>query len=350
MNQKEAKRQQIHTLQKQLASMEREIEQLYAQRKNLVLESEHLLMELLNETAVEPMQSEAYLSDLDQIMLTEAELPARAKVACQGVEGSYSNQAAEQFFADPEIYYYAYFDDVFQAVEDGSVDYGVLPIENSTAGSVAQVYDLMRRHNFYIIKDTKVVVSHNLLTAGPTNMEELTDVYSHVQALDQCMKLRESNRQITFHEYANTAMAAKFVADANNPHYAAIASGKCAQLYNMHVLQSDVQDISGNATRFICISKKPGFSKTANKISLCFTIPHKPGSLYHILHKFAMNNLNLCKLESRPYPEKKFEYMFYLDIEGKSTDYQVRWLLNDLNNQLEYFKFLGNYDEVVPSM
>ena len=122
MNQKEAKRQQIHTMQKQLASMEREIEQLYAQRKNLVLESEHLLMELLNETAVEPMQSEAYLSDLDQIMLTEAELPARAKVACQGVEGSYSNQAAEQFFADPEIHYYAYFDDVFQAVEDGSVD------------------------------------------------------------------------------------------------------------------------------------------------------------------------------------------------------------------------------------
>lgn len=347
MNQKEAQRTQIHNLQKQIAAMEREIEQLYAERKNLVLESEHLLMELLETKETQPMNSASYLSELDTIMMAQAEFPTHAKVACQGVEGAYSNQAAEQFFDAPEIQYYGQFDEIFQAVEDGRVDYGVLPIENSTAGSVAQVYDLMRRHNFYIIKDTQVVVRHNLLTAGDTPMEEITDVFSHVQALDQCMKLREANPQITFHEYANTAMAAKFVAEEKNPHYAALASEKCAQLYGMQILQPDVQDVNGNTTRFICISKKPGFCPSANRISLCFTVPHKPGSLYHILHKFALNNLNLCKLESRPYPEKKFEYMFYLDIEGKSTEYQVRWLLNDLNNQLEYFKFLGNYDEKI---
>lgn len=347
MEQKQMQRAQIHNLQKQIAAMEREIEQLYAERKTLVLESEQLIMELLDNESEHPMHSGAHLTELDQVMLAQTAFPATARVACQGVEGSYSNQAAEQFFTNPEIQYYPHFEDVFQAVEDGIVEYGVLPIENSTAGSVAQVYDLMRKHNFYIIKDTKVGVRHNLLTAGETTIENLTDVYSHVQALDQCVKLREQHRNITFHEYANTAMAAKFVAEENNPHYAALASAKCAELYNMHVLMPDVQDISGNATRFICISKKPGFSQSANRISLCFTVPHRPGSLYHILHKFALNNLNLCKLESRPYPEKKFEYMFYLDIEGKPADYQVRWLLNDLNSQLEYFKFLGYYDEIV---
>ena len=340
-------REQIYNLQKQIAAMEREIEQLYAERKTLVMESEQMIMELLENTDARPMQSGAFLTELDKIMLAETPFPTTAKVACQGVEGSYSNQAAEQFFEKPEIQYYTHFEDVFRAVEDGSVEYGVLPIENSTAGSVAQVYDLMRRHNFYIIKDTKVVVCHNLLTAEETTIDAITDVYSHVQALDQCVKLREAHRDITFHEYANTAMAAKFVAEQQNPHYAALASAKCAELYHMHVLQQDVQDVSGNATRFICISKTPGFSETANRISLCFTVPHRPGSLYHILHKFALNNLNLCKLESRPYPEKKFEYMFYLDIEGKPSDYQVRWLLNDLNSQLEYFKFLGYYDEIV---
>ncbi len=346
MNQKETQRIQIHNLQKQIATMEREIEQLYAERKNLVMESEQLLMELLENTEEQPMHTLAYLSELDTIMMAEKELPKRAKVACQGVEGAYSNQAAEQFFEQPEIQYYTQFEEIFQAVEEDRVEYGILPIENSTAGSVAQVYDLMRRHNFYIVKDTQVEVRHNLLSSGETSMDQLTDVFSHVQALDQCMKLREENPQITFHEYANTAMAAKFVAEEKNPHYAALASAKCAKLYDMHILKPNVQDVSGNTTRFICISKTPGFCPSANRISLCFTVPHKPGSLYHILHKFALNNLNLCKLESRPYPEKKFEYMFYLDIEGKSSDYQVRWLLNDLNNQLEYFKFLGNYDEI----
>ena len=274
MNQKESQRDQIHNLQKQIAAMEREIEQLYAERKNLVMESEYLLMNLLDSTEEQPMNTAAYLSELDTIMLAQAELPEYAKVACQGVEGAYSNQAAEQFFTHPDIQYYTTFEEIFQAVEDGRVDYGVLPIENSTAGSVAQVYDLMRRHNFYIIKDTQVVVRHNLLTAGETSMEQLTDVFSHVQALDQCMKLREQYPHVIFHEYANTAMAAKFVAEENNPHYAALASAKCASLYDMHILKSDVQDVSGNTTRFICISKTPGFCQSANRISLCFTVPH----------------------------------------------------------------------------
>ena len=308
---------QILNLQQQITAMEKEIEHLYAERKLLVQESEALLSEVLQEEIQTPLGLD-YQSELDVILDARAELPKAAKVGCQGVEGAYSHQAADQFFAQPDIQFFDKFEDVFAAVEDGIVQYGVLPIENSTAGSVTQVYDLMRKHNFYIIKDTKVLVRHNLLTAVDTAVGQLTDIYSHPQALNQCMKLQEQYPDIQFHEYSNTAAAAKFVA---------------------------VQDITGNATRFICISKTPGFSVDANKISLCLTVPHKPGALYHLLRKFALNSLNLCKLESRPYPEKKFEYLFYLDIEGKCSDVQVRWLLNDLNHQLGYFKFLGSYNE-----
>ncbi len=335
---------QILNLQQQIAAMEQEIEHLYAERKNLMQETTAMLEEVLRQEE-QPVASMDYQTELDLILDARAELPCKARVACQGVEGSFSHQAADQFFVEPEIRFFDQFEEVFQAVESGNVDYGVLPIENSTAGSVVQVYDLMRKHNFYIIKDTKVLVRHNLLTVDGSALEGLTDIYSHPQALGQCQILQETHPSIRFHEYSNTAAAAKFVAEQNNPHLGAIASAKCAQLYDLQPLKRDVQDITGNATRFICISKTPGFSADANKISLCLTVPHKPGALYHLLHKFALNNLNLCKLESRPYPEKKFEYLFYLDIEGRCSDFQVHWLLNDLNNQLGYFKFLGSYNE-----
>ena len=335
---------QIRNLQMQIAAMEQEIEHLYAERKNLVQESESRLQDLL-QTVEEPLSGAGHQSELDMILDARAELPHKARVACQGVEGSFSHQAADQFFAEPDIQFFEQFEDVFRAVETGEVEYGILPIENSTAGSVIPVYDLMRKHNFYIIKDTKVLVRHNLLTAMECALEDITDVYSHPQALSQCQELLEQYPAIRVHEYSNTAAAAKFVAEQRNTRMAAIASAKCAELYDMHLLQKDIQDVSGNATRFICISKTPGFSDKANRISLCLTVPHKPGSLYHLLHKFALNHLNLCKLESRPYPKKKFEYLFYLDVEGRCDDFQVRWLLNDLNNQLGYFKFLGSYDE-----
>lgn len=335
---------QIRNLQLQIAAMEQEIEHLYAERKNLVQETESRLQDLL-QTVEEPMNGSGRQSELDRILDIRAELPDSARVACQGVEGSFSHQAADQFFTAPDIQFFEQFEDVFRAVENGEVEYGILPIENSTAGSVIPVYDLMRKHNFYIIKDTKVLVRHNLLTAMECSIEDITDVYSHPQALSQCQELLEQYPDIRIHEYSNTAAAAKFVAGERNTRMAAIASAKCAELYDLHLLQKDIQDVSGNATRFICISKTPGFSEHANRISLCLTVPHKPGSLYHLLHKFALNHLNLCKLESRPYPKKKFEYLFYLDVEGRIDDFQVRWLLNDLNNQLGYFKFLGSYDE-----
>lgn len=336
---------QIHNLQQQIAAMEKEIESLYAERKMLVQESETILREMLDQDQNPVAVSTSYETELDKILMARGELPKTARVACQGVEGAYSHQAAEQFFENPDIEFYEQFEDVFRAVENGTVDYGILPIENSTAGFVEQVYDQMRKHDFYILKTTKVLVRHNLLTSVETTPENITDVYSHPQAISQCQGLQEQYPDMKFHEYSNTAAAAKFISERKSPNKAAISSEKCAQLYGLNVLKKDVQDVSGNTTRFICISQKPGFADDANIISLCLTVPHKPGALYHLLHKFALSNLNLCKLESRPYPEKKFEYLFYLDIEGKSSDFQVRALLNDLNNQLGYFKFLGTYAE-----
>lgn len=338
---------QLHNLQTQIAAMEQEIEYLYAERRALVRESEALIKDTVVQEPIVLPES-AYESDLDRILKAQKELPKKAKVACQGVEGAYSHQAADQFFQDPEITFLKDFENVFQAVEDGIVEYGVLPVENSTAGSVIPVFDLMRKHNFYIVKDTRVLVRHNLLTKEAVAIEDVKEVYSHPQALHQCQNLFKDYENLESHEYSNTAAAAKFVSEAENPHIAAIASEKCADMYGMHLLKEDVQDVSGNSTRFICISKTPGFPEDASKISLCLTLPHKPGALYHLLHKFVIHHLNLSKLESRPYPEKRFEYLFYLDIEGNCGDTQVRWLLNELNHQLEYFKFLGSYSTMEP--
>lgn len=339
---------QIRNIQKQIQGMEKEIDQLIAERRALVQESDALIEELLQNSGENaPSGGGVPETDLDRILTAKGQLPATAKVACQGVPGSYSNSAANQFFDHPEIVFYEQFEDVFHAVEADQVEFGILPIENSTAGSVIQVYDLMVKHNFYILKDTKVLVRHNLLAGVETTMDAITDVYSHPQALSQCMDLQEAYPHIRFHEFSNTAAAAKYVAEQKNPALAAIASRQSALNYGMQVLQSDVQDVKGNATRFICISKKPGFTEGADHFSLCLAVPHKPGALYHLLHKFAINSLNLSRLESRPYPKKKFEYLFYLDIEGNTNDFQVRWLLNDLDHQLGYFKFLGCYDELI---
>lgn len=336
--------QQIYNLQQQITALEEEIGHLFSERKHLMEENRTLLATMLEQKEQNPTQT-GYETPLDLILNQIKELPQQAKVACQGVAGSFSHQAADQFFTQPEICFFPQFEDVFQAVEKGSVEYGVLPIENSTAGSVVAVYDLMRRHNFYIVQETGVPVQHCLLGCAGTTLDSIAEVYSHPQALSQCQEFFQSHPQYDSNEFSNTAAAAQYIAKQKDTTIASISSRKCAELYQLSIIASDIQDILHNTTRFICISKTPGFSRKANKISLCLTLPHKAGSLYHLLHKFSINRLNITKLESRPWPERKFEFLFYLDIEGNVHESQVRWLLNDLSNQLGYFKFLGNYHD-----
>jgi len=268
-------------------------------------------------------------------------------IACQGVEGAYSQVAADALFGNPDIMYMKNFDSVFRAVENGLCRYGVLPIENSNAGSVTEVHDLMRVHNFYIVRSVKVQISHMLLGKGKTDIKKIKEIYTHEQAIKQCSKFLEQNPDIKVNVYPNTATAAKFVAESGRTDIAAIASEACVRLYGMTVLARNIQDHNNNYTRFICISKNCEILDNAEKISIMLTTAHKPGALYEVLRQFADLQLNLTKLESRPIANSDFEFMFYFDFQANVNNKAVYDLLVKLERSVKQFVFLGNYSEII---
>ena len=272
--------------------------------------------------------------------------PARAKVACQGVEGAYSLKAAEKLFDLPEVCFCKTFGDVFAAIENGECRYGILPIENSTAGSVTQIYDLMSEHRFYIVRSLRLKVDHCLLAKKGTKKEDITEVVSHGQALSQCAGYLAKMDGVKLTSFANTAKAAAFVKDAENG-YAAIASRECAELYGLEVIEQDIQDNANNYTRFICISKTPEIYPGADKTSIILTVPHKPGSLSRLLAQIDAMNINLTKLESRPIPGHDFEFLFYFDLESPIESPALLRLLGELESTSEKFRYLGTYREVL---
>lgn len=275
---------------------------------------------------------------------TPAPRPDRASVACQGVEGAYSQFACDKMFTYPSIMYFSGFEDVFKAVDSGLCRYGILPVENSTAGSVNKVYDLMNKYNFYITHSLKLFIGHTLLAPEGVEISDIKEVFSHEQALNQCSEyLAKLGVKITVCE--NTAVAAKKVANSGRKDCAAIGSKDCAELYGLRVLESGIQNTDNNYTRFICISKNLEIYPGANKTSIMMTIPHKPGSLYNIISSFAALGLNMTKLESRPLPGTNFEFMFYFDIDASVYSENLRVLLNELEHDAEQFNYLGSYTE-----
>lgn len=287
-------------------------------------------------------------SQIDQSLAQAAErFPTKAVVACQGVEGAYSQLACERLFKTPSILYFHRFDDVFHAVAGGMCQYGILPIENSSAGSVTAVYDLMKEYNFHIVRGIRLKVSHCLLARPGVKMEQIKEIVSHEQALNQCSKLLAAHPEIKVTVCENTAAAARMVAESGREDLAALSSHSCADLYGLKVLKDHVQNSDSNYTRFICISSKPEIYPGADKISLMVTLPHRPGSLYRLITRFASLELNLTKLESRPIPGSDFEFRFYFDLEGWVGDAAVKKLLADLQNEMDEFVFLGNYSEVL---
>ncbi|MBP5234238.1 MAG: prephenate dehydratase, partial [Planctomycetes bacterium] len=266
-------------------------------------------------------------------------------VACQGVEGSFGQQAADHLFCQPRILFFQRFADVMQAVEKGMCAYGVLPIENSIAGSVTEVYDQIRQHRFYIVRGVKLRVDHCLLARPGVKLEQIKEVVSHEQALRQCSHALEAMKGVRRTAVANTAIAAQQVAASNREDVAAIASFACTRLYGLQVLQSGIANVAGNYTRFICISRRPEIYPGANRICLMLALPHAPGALYRLLAGFAALGLNLRKIESRPIPGRDFEFMFYLTIEGSVRDPEARDLICSLESTLEVCGFLGNYGE-----
>ena len=283
----------------------------------------------------------------EAIRNTDPVFPSRAVVACQGVEGAYSQNACDKLFSLPNIMYFNSFSGVFQAVESGLCRYGILPIENSTAGSVNEVYDLMKKHNFYIVRSIKLRIDHNLLAKKGTKLSDIKEIYSHQQALDQCSEFLKSLKGVKITVCENTAVAAKFVAESERNDVAAISSKNCAELYSLSVLSNTVQNNDNNYTRFICISKSLEIYPGADKVSMMFSIAHKPGALYNVVSRFSTLGLNLTKLESRPMPGKDFEFLFYFDLNASIYDEKVPELLGEFDDEFDPFTFLGSYSEMI---
>ena len=277
---------------------------------------------------------------------TPREFPSGATVAVQGREGAYSSFACDRLFQRPSIMYFSTFESVFQAVEKGFCRYGILPIENSLYGSVTEVYDLMSKYNFHIARSVRIKIDHALLAKKGTELSDIREIVSHEQALGQCADFIKSLGDVRVTVCSNTAEAARAAAESGRNDIAALASPDCASLYGLSVLKTSVQNSDNNYTRFICISKDIEVYPGANRISLMLTLPHRPGSLYRMMARFAALGLNLTKLESRPIEGLDFEFMFYFDIEADVCAAPVLGLLGDLDRAPETFNFLGAYSEL----
>ena len=287
-------------------------------------------------------------SRLCQDILAAAEnagsFPDRAVVACQGIEGAYSQLACDKMFPLPQIMYFGRFDGVFRAVENGMCRYGILPIENSSAGSVTEVYDLMEKYNCKIVRSLKLKIEHCLLAKPGVSLKDVKEVVAHEQALNQCGDfLKSSGVKVTV--FDNNARAAKYVAESERTDIAAIASANCADLYGLKILSEKVSNTDHNYTRFICISKNLEIYEGANKITFVASASHRPGSLYSLIAKFATRGLNISKLESRPIPGKDFEFRFYFDVDAPVRGKDTLAVLSQLEKE-DFFTFLGAYSEV----
>lgn len=285
-------------------------------------------------------------TELRQAMdATEDVFPKRATVACQGIEGAYSQITCDKLFSLPSIMYFDNFQGVFSAVEHGLCRYGILPIENSTQGSVYETYDLMNRHKFYIVHSFKLKISHALLTKPNVKISEIKTIISHQQALSQCSDFLATLKGVTVIPVSNTAVAAKMVAESEDNSLACISSPDCAETYGLDAYPNAVQNNEANYTRFICIAQKPEIYPGSNRISMMLNVRHEPGALYELLARFTSLDINVRKLESRPIPGTDFDFTFYFDIEADLRSPDVLQLIGTLSEDLPSFVFLGSYME-----
>lgn len=284
------------------------------------------------------------LRELIEASECESFLAPNTIVACAGENGSYADKTALSLFKNPQIKHYRLFEDVFEAVNKGEAPFGVIPVENSTAGSVHEAYDLILKYRFYVVGSYSLEVNHCLCAKQGVEYQNINDVYSHPQALSQCSDFLK-NFDFTGINYTNTAAAAKFVAESPRNDIGVLCSEEAAKKHGLKVLKASVQNVSNNKTRFIVISKKLIIENNADKISLIFSLPHTTGSLYRVLGRFSMAGLNLTKIESRPIGNGDFSYYFYIDIMGNIKDEKTLDLICALSSELPDFTFLGNYHE-----
>ena len=272
--------------------------------------------------------------------------PIDATVGCQGVPGAYSQIAADRMIEIPNTMFFKDWDAVFNAVEKGLCKFGVLPIENSSVGSVNSVYDLISQHHCYIVRSAKIRIQHFFLAKKGTRLEDIKEIFSHEQAIGQCSKFLKqfANAKITI--VNNTAIAAKTVMESDRTDVACVSSHECAGIYGLSILEPNIQDNENNYTRFIAISKNLKIFEGANKISITCNLAHEPGSLNKLLNSFSTLGLNLTKLESRPVANSAFEFNFYFDFDADIKRPEVKNLIAELDNTCDRFTFLGAYEEI----
>lgn len=296
--------------------------------------------------AEELFKETAFTKEVEAAVAAAPNLPPqRGTVACCGIFGSNAQMACDKLLPLSQILYVNSFQAVFDAVEEGLAQFGVLPIENSSNGSVKEVYDLLERKHCYIVRGTKQWISHDLLAKEGARLEDIHTVYSHPQALGQCSEFFAQYPHIKLEPYTNTAMAAQMVAQSEDASIAAVAAPQCAQLYGLQAVRRSIQNNDNNYTRFICITKDLAVYPGANKISIVTTASHTPGGLGSLLTKFGNMGINLTKIESRPIQGHNFEFLFYLDLEASLVDPRVRALLAELHESQDKFRLLGNYPE-----
>lgn len=266
------------------------------------------------------------------------------KVVYQGVEGAYSHAGALQYFGDNvNAYHVKTWTEAMTAVEQGEADYAVIPIENSSAGAVIDNYDQLIEHNNVIVAETMVAANHALLGLPGATEEDIRSVYSHPQALMQCSKYLNSHgdwRQISVE---NTAVAAQKITREGDRTKAAVASEAAGKLYGLTVLRPSINHNRNNTTRFIILARQHIYRQDAGKISICFELPHKSGSLYNMLGNFIYNGVNMLMIESRPIPGRNWEYRFFVDIEGNLSESSVRNALKCVSEEASGMWILGNY-------
>lgn len=289
--------------------------------------------------------SEAIKKAMDE---TPNLFPEKAFVACQGVEGAHSSVACQKLFEKPSIMYCNSFEAVFQAVESGLCAYGIVPLENSSAGSVTQIYNLMSEYKFSIVRSTRMQIEHSLLAKKGAKLDNIKEIYSHPQAISQCSEFLEAlGKSVKVIECENTAVAAKMVAESDRDDIAALSGEICAVQYGLQIVKPYVQNTKNNYTRFICFSKNLEIYPGADRTSLLIRTPHKAGALYNVIANFYSLGINIIKLESRPIPESDFEFMFYFDIDVSVYSEKLPAIIDLLEYSLgeKNVKYLGSYRE-----
>ena len=267
-----------------------------------------------------------------------------AVVVYQGVPGAYSHEAMINYFGNQvKSFNVNTFREAMEAVSEGRADYAVIPIDNSSAGMVSDTYDLLQEYNNYIVGETFVKIDHCLLAKPGTDISKISRVYSHPQALMQCAAFLDKHKEWTREGYLNTAMSAQMVAESGDDTLAAIASPNCAEEYGLDILENSINSASANTTRFIIVSRRRRFAKNAAKVSICFELEHKAGSLYNAISHIRFNGLNMTQIESRPIPEHNWEFRFFIDFEGNLSEAGVRNALRGIAEESGSFRLLGNY-------